>query len=238
MSTFYVLIVAAGNSSRLGADRCPKQYLHINHRAVLAHTIVNMNSGYGYPTRVVIKKGHEELYKNSMLSLPKGASYSLMAPVYGGTRRQDSVRIGLESIEDEDPEFVVIHDACRPFASLPYIDAVLQRLADHKGVVPAVVPIDTISSINNGTLEGTLDRESLRVIQTPQIFRYKDILSCHRKVYDEDPERYFTDESSVLIACGESVAVIEGDYNNFKITTAQDVVRAAEYMSTYTPAVL
>ncbi|WP_231106718.1 IspD/TarI family cytidylyltransferase [Anaplasma phagocytophilum] len=230
MPLFVVLIVAAGESRRLGNKNQLKQYLRIQRHSVLAHTITQMVTSFVHSVKVVIGQGQDAFYEHSLLSLPKKVTDLLIPPVYGGARRQDSVRIGLESIEHINPEFVIIHDACRPFASLPSADVITYHLRDHAGIVPVLQPSDTISRVENSVIMEEIAKDSVRIVQTPQIYRYKDILRCHKEVYSTDPEKYFSDESSVMVACGMSVITIEGDYNNFKITTAEDVTRAELYM--------
>ena len=233
MTTFAVLIMAAGEGTRFKSGAL-KQYMPLGNQTVLSYTIRNIFSSLVGSVQVVIGQKHGVFYEHSLKHLPKKIIDVLLPPVHGGERRQDSVRIGLENIENVDPDFVIIHDACRPLATLPDLDVIAQHLEHHSGVVPVLPPLDTISIVNDGILVEPVPRESVRIIQTPQIFRYRTILEYHKKLFYTCPEKHFTDDSSVLLSCGMSVTTVDGNYNNFKITTAEDIVRAECELKTRT----
>ncbi|MFV9838470.1 MAG: 2-C-methyl-D-erythritol 4-phosphate cytidylyltransferase [Aaplasma endosymbiont of Hyalomma asiaticum] len=225
MPTFVALVVAAGEGTRFKRGIL-KQYMPLGNKTVLSHTIASVFADFVHAVQVVIGKTHRALYENSLTYLPKTVTAALLPPVNGGNRRQDSVRIGLENIESINPDFVIIHDACRPLATLPDLDVITQQLRHHSGVVPVLAPLDTISTVRNDTLGENIPRESIRIIQTPQIFRYRTILECHRTLFSICPQKHFTDDSSMLLSCGMSVSIIAGNHENFKITTYGDLARA------------
>ncbi|MGN7618931.1 MAG: IspD/TarI family cytidylyltransferase [Ehrlichia sp.] len=228
---FVLLIVAAGNSDRFKGSSIPKQYIELGNHSMLHHTINNMVT---HPkishVKVVIKKEHLDLYNKCT---EKIQSNKLLPPTYGGIRRQDSVRFGLESIQEINPGFIVIHDACRPFTNLKLLDEMETILNHYNGVVPILPINDTIHMIHqNNTIIKNIDRSTVKLVQTPQAYKYNDILLCHRTAYNTDPDKEFPDESSLMINYNIPIMTIEGDYNNFKITTIEDLHRAISYMNT------
>src|SRR4029450_12731522 len=125
--------------------------------------------------RVVISAEHRALYDSAVTGLP------ILAPVAGGTSRQDSVRNGLESLADLRPDRVLIHDAARPFLPEKIVDRTLAALDYAPGVVVAVPVTDTLKRAHDGCIAGTVDRSALWRAQTPQAFRYAEILAAHRQ---------------------------------------------------------
>ena len=227
MHKFTLLIVAAGNSSRFKWNIAPKQYCLLGNHNILCSTINNMIS---HPkisyVKVVIRKEHQHLYSSS---LPKHDK--LLPPAYGGARRQDSVRIGLESIQDINPHFVIIHDACRPFVDLKLLDTMAPILNHYVGVVPVLSITDTVHMVHeDNTVMKNIDRNTIKLVQTPQAYKYSDILLYHKTAYDTDPYNEFPDESSLMLYYNIPIMTIKGDYNNFKITTIEDLHRAISYI--------
>ncbi|MCU7611233.1 2-C-methyl-D-erythritol 4-phosphate cytidylyltransferase [Anaplasma capra] len=226
-----MVIVAAGKGSRLGTTGLPKQYVKIHEQEVMWHAIVSSFAPYIHRVRVVIGSGHDALYQNAIKSVPVTIADRLLPPVHGGNRRQDSVRIGLDSLEHINPDLVAIHDACRPFAQAIPENTITSALALHSGVVPVLSPVETIHTVAHGCIAGSVDRESARIVQTPQVYKYPDLRACHRRVHNANPEKYFTDDSAIMLECGMSVATTEGQFNNFKITTSEDLLRAKLHLS-------
>lgn len=167
--------------------------------------------------RVVIGPEDDNLYAHvtSRLSCPK-----LLPPVRGGSERSQSVRLGLESLEDFSPRHVLIHDAARPFASQELISRVMQELRGYKGVIPGVAVADTLKRAPQGVIEATVDRRGLYHAQTPQGFDYPTILSAHRALRDVEG---LTDDTSLLERLSIPVRMVAGDPENRKITTPEDM---------------
>jgi 2-C-methyl-D-erythritol 4-phosphate cytidylyltransferase/2-C-methyl-D-erythritol 2,4-cyclodiphosphate synthase len=220
------LVVAAGSGSRMGKDM-PKQYLPLGGKTVLRHCL----EAFGrHPrisdVRVVINDSLRDLYDNAVAGL------SLMPPVAGGQRRQDSVRLGLESLVAEKPDLVLIHDAARPFIDPDTIDRTIETLGRHDGALVAVPVVDTLKRgvDEDGTSfsGATVDRTGLWRAQTPQGFHYQKLLLAHRQAAS-GPE--MTDDAAVAEAAGLKVALVIGHENNFKITAPADLERAERLMS-------
>jgi 2-C-methyl-D-erythritol 4-phosphate cytidylyltransferase/2-C-methyl-D-erythritol 2,4-cyclodiphosphate synthase len=150
----------------------------------------------------------------------------LLPPVEGGATRQESVRLGLESLRSLNPGRVLIHDAARPFVDAAIIDRTLAALESSAGAIAAVPVIDTIKRAHahssDPTIAGTVERRLLWRAQTPQAFRYRAILAAHRQAAGAD----LTDDAAVAESAGLAVSLVMGAEDNFKVTTAADLERA------------
>ncbi len=215
------LIVAAGRGQRFGAAS-PKQYVDLGGKPLLRHSLETFarHPDIG-AVRVVIHGDDRALYEST------AAGLSLLSPVNGGATRQESVRIGLESLKDIKPSRVLIHDAARPLVDVALIDRMLAALEAAPGAVPALPVADTVKRAADGHVAETLDRRSLWRAQTPQAFRYNDIMAAHTAASG----RELTDDAAVAEAAGLSVALVEGAEENFKVTTEADLHRARQLLS-------
>lgn len=217
--TVAVLVVAAGRGTRLGGD-LPKQYQDLAGQPVLRHTLARFAADPAVRwVRAVIHPDDRALYDQAALGL------GLPEPALGGASRQDSVRLGLESLDEFAPDLVLIHDGARPFVDAGITGRVLAALADHPGAIPALAVADTLARGENGLTRGTVDRSGLFRAQTPQGFRFPEILAAHRQAAGQD----LTDDAAVVERAGLSVALVEGGEGNFKITTATDLERARAF---------
>ena len=134
------LIVAAGRGRRFGGA-LPKQYAPLGGRTVLAWTIEAFLTHPGVDrVRCAIHPDDRDLYDHVVATL-QGPADTLLPPVFGGATRQDSVRLGLDSLADAPPARVLIHDAARPFVSAGVIDGILDALDTHPGAIPALAVI-------------------------------------------------------------------------------------------------
>ncbi|MEQ8708677.1 MAG: bifunctional 2-C-methyl-D-erythritol 4-phosphate cytidylyltransferase/2-C-methyl-D-erythritol 2,4-cyclodiphosphate synthase [Rhodospirillales bacterium] len=213
------LIVAGGRGSRFGGD-LPKQYADLAGTPVIRHTVeAFLNHPLVDHVLVVIHPDDQQLYGSAVAGL------DLPPPVLGGAERQDSVRHGLEALSAFAPEAVLIHDAARPAVAPQTIDAVLAALADAAGVIPVLPIVDTLKQRAEGNrLGGTVDRNSLVRAQTPQGFRFDDILAAHRASSGQT----LTDDAAVMEAAGHVIMAVAGSEQNVKITTGEDLARMAQ----------
>jgi 2-C-methyl-D-erythritol 4-phosphate cytidylyltransferase/2-C-methyl-D-erythritol 2,4-cyclodiphosphate synthase len=170
--------------------------------------------------RAVIHPEDRALYDEATAGL------DLLAPAAGGATRQESVRRGLESLRAAAPEVVLIHDGVRPLLDAPLIDRVLDGLADHAAVLPALPVTDTLKRVAEERVLGTVEREGLFRAQTPQGFRYREILDAHER----HAGTAMTDDVALAEAAGLAVRVVPGDESNLKITTQDDLARAARLL--------
>jgi 2-C-methyl-D-erythritol 4-phosphate cytidylyltransferase / 2-C-methyl-D-erythritol 2,4-cyclodiphosphate synthase len=210
------LIVACGRGQRFGGG-LPKQYCQLAGRPMLRHSL---DAFVRHPrigaVRAVIHPDDRALYDEA------AAGLDLLGPVCGGMTRQESVRLGLESLEDAEPDAVLIHDGVRPLIDGTLIDRVLDVLADRPAALPVLPVTDTLKRVRGGRVEATLDRGELFRAQTPQGFRYADILAAHRRHRDGA----MTDDAALAEASDLMVAAVAGDERNVKITTPDDLERA------------
>jgi 2-C-methyl-D-erythritol 4-phosphate cytidylyltransferase/2-C-methyl-D-erythritol 2,4-cyclodiphosphate synthase len=215
MAGTVALIVAAGRGHRFGAEQ-PKQYLPLAGRALLYHSARTFTE---HPSvdlvRTIIHGDDRALYDNAVAGL------DMLEPVPGGAERQDSARLGLESLQDIAPDRVLIHDAARPAVDGGVIDRVLGALDSLPGAIPALAVRDTLKRGDDDLVEGTVERAGLWRAQTPQGFRYGDILAAHRAAQGQA----LTDDAAVAEAAGLSVGLVAGAESNVKVTTDGDLAR-------------
>lgn len=212
------LIVAAGRGSRAGPG-APKQYRLLAGEPVLRRTLSAFTAHPGISEiQAVIHPEDAEAYEAAATGLPK-----LLPAISGGATRQASVLAGLEALAGSGaPELVLIHDGARPFVSHRLISDCLAALASHDGALTALPLTDTIRRGAGGLAGETVPRDGLWRAQTPQGFRLRSILDAHRAAAGQD----FTDDAAVAAMAGIDVALVEGDEDNFKITSAADIERA------------
>jgi len=206
------LIVAAGSGSRTGGDT-PKQFRLIRGQPMLRYSYAALASHAEIDLVVVaIAEGQELEARATLDSVPD--------PVFvtGGATRRESVRNGLEAIFNSGgADFVLIHDAARPFLHHRVIDDLITALLDAPGAVPALPVVDSLAR-GDGSLSDTVDRENLWRIQTPQAFHFSAILAAHRNWFGDEP----TDDARMLMAMDQEVSIIPGDEALAKFTFASD----------------
>lgn len=220
------LVVAAGRGERFGGA-IPKQYADLAGQPLLRHSLTALSR---HPAIggvcAVINPDDEALYEAA------GAGLDLLPPVAGGASRQGSVRRGLEILEGLQPARVLIHDGARPFVADDVIDRVLAALADAPGAISALPLTDTVkreaTGSTAGRIAGTMPRDGLWRAQTPQGFRFTEILAAHRAA---SAELGLTDDAAVAEQAGLAVRLVEGDPANLKVTTPADLERAERWLA-------
>ena len=213
-----VVIVSAGRGSRMKAD-INKQFLKLQNKEVIAHTIDKFynNENIG-EIIVVVREDEAEFFK---INIIEKYGYKNIKIAFGGSERQDSVYNGLKMV-DENCKIVLIHDGARPFVNNETIDSAIESAKENKCVIVGVPVKDTIKVIHeNNNVCDTPDRSTLWSIQTPQVFDYSLIMKAHEKAREDN--YYGTDDSMLMEYFGQKVKVVEGSYNNIKITTPEDL---------------
>lgn len=215
------IIVAAGTGARSGST-VPKQYAALGGRPVLAYSHAALEQHPAIDrVIVVIGDGQQDAMAKAI---------GPVESVTGGASRRLSVLAGLEAL-DADTTHVLIHDAARPFLSATVIDHLLAALDARDGAVPALPLADTLArdtALSHTLLGGTVARDGLHRIQTPQAFRYPAILSAHRNWRGDEP----TDDAQMVRAAGGTVALVQGDPMLEKITHPADFAAAEARLAT------
>ncbi len=223
--TTAAVIVAAGRGTRAGGD-LPKQYADLNGQPVLAHTLSRFA---GHPrvdfVQVVIHRDDTAAFEGVC-----GGIEGVLPPVPGGETRQESVLCGLSALAAHAPEQVLIHDAARPFVSDALIDRVISALSSHDGAIPGLAVADTLKRADDRTISATVDRDGLWAAQTPQGFRYEDIVAAHLDA-QKAGSLSLTDDAAVAEANGLDVVIVDGDTENRKLTTSSDIEEARTRMT-------
>jgi 2-C-methyl-D-erythritol 4-phosphate cytidylyltransferase/2-C-methyl-D-erythritol 2,4-cyclodiphosphate synthase len=221
--TIAVIVVAAGRGERAssGGDSKPKQYRLLAGKPVLSRTIEAF-LGRDDVSWVVPVIHAEQTGSFASLGL---AEPRLLPPVTGGTTRQGSVLAGLAALSPKRPDIVLIQDAARPLVSSEVIGGVIEALRGHDAALPVVPVTDTIKRSTDGlTVTTTEDRQTLFAAQTPQGFRFPQILSAHLRA--GRMPREFTDDAAIAEWAGLTVALTPGSTQNIKITHPEDFARA------------
>jgi len=215
------LLVAAGKSERMQSD-LPKPYIQLGDHTLLHHTVkAFMQHPQIDGVRVVIRREHHPLYRRAIEGL------TIFPCVIGGDTRQESVRLGLESIAHRNPKRVLVHDIARPLTSPELISRVIKALDDHPAAIPALPMTDTVKRVQGGRVSETVSREQLYSVQTPQGFHYPTLLAAHHRLRGES----LPDDAALIEKTGGTVAMVEGDPDNIKITTSQDLKRMQTLLS-------
>ncbi|NNE23915.1 MAG: bifunctional 2-C-methyl-D-erythritol 4-phosphate cytidylyltransferase/2-C-methyl-D-erythritol 2,4-cyclodiphosphate synthase [Rhizobiales bacterium] len=226
--TTAAVIVAAGAGLRVGGE-LPKQYQMLAGQSVLARSIKAFADHPGIAhVQVVIGADHSQLYDAATNGL------DLPAAVIGGETRQASVKAGLEALASLAPDYVLIHDAARPFVSPDIISHVIANLDRHDGALPALPLVDTIKRANGSVITETVDRKALYAAQTPQGFHYGKICGAHDAA-SNDSDAEFTDDASIAEWAGLSVVLVAGAAQNRKLTTADDMTQAEQMLTNTLP---
>ena len=215
MPTCAALIVAAGRGQRFGGS-LPKQYAPLRGERLLRRTLrAFLNHPRIQTVMVAIHPDDADIFAEAVQGMAG------VSAVPGGATRQDSVRLGLEALATSAPDLVLVHDGARPMVSVALLDAVLDALHDAVGVLPVVPVIDTLKRVDGLRVGETVPRENLVRAQTPQGFRFPDILAAHRQFAGEA----LTDDAAVLERAGLTVVTVPGDETNIKVTTMDDLAR-------------
>jgi 2-C-methyl-D-erythritol 4-phosphate cytidylyltransferase/2-C-methyl-D-erythritol 2,4-cyclodiphosphate synthase len=227
------IVVAAGRGSRAGGE-VPKQYRRLGGRPLLALTLDALLS---HPrvdgVLCAIHPDDRALYEEAVSALESHPSQKLLSPIHGGETRQISVCRALEGLAAQGgPEICLVHDAARPFADEALIDRAIEAGLTYGAAVPGVIPTDTMKRVDPGGLVvETVDRASLRTIQTPQAFSFKRLLDTHQAAETAGLVS-FTDDGQLAEWAGLSVHVFAGDPANMKVTHPSDFAEAERRLGT------
>ncbi len=220
LPNFAAIVVAAGKGLRVGGDT-PKQFKTWRGKPVLRHSVEALLEAGAAPLIVVVSNGGEQAAQDALAGL------NGFTVAHGGASRQDSVRAGLDALVSSAPNQVLIHDAARPDLPRAVLERLLGALKNNAGAIPALPVVDSLAIASaHETMAGNAERETLRRVQTPQAFRFTDILAAHR-AWTGEPNA--GDDAQVLAAnassINRSVALVQGDERLKKITFAEDFLQ-------------
>ncbi len=211
-----VIIVAGGSGRRMGGS-LPKQFMMLGNEPILARSINRIHEALpAAEIVVVLPKDHIELWKNIAARF-EVAEHKIAC---GGEERFHSVLNGLQALSKEI-EYIGIHDAVRPLVSKRLIIKLMLEAEKNAAVIPVVAPPDSYRKVE-GELSHIIDRSTLRIVQTPQVFQ----ASVLRKAYEQGFSPAFTDDASVVEMAGHKITLVEGERENIKITTPVDMTIA------------
>lgn len=219
MGLVTAIIPAAGSGRRIGSSSY-KQFIELNGKPVIVHTLEVFQQSSEIDEMVVVFPPDKVEEFSSIIT-----AYGFHKPirfVAGGERRQDSVHQGFLSINGKQTEIVVIHDAVRPLVEADLIRRVVERARLTGAAIAAIQAVDTIKEVSSqDVVVATLNRSALRQVQTPQAFAYPILRKALQRAYADG--YYGTDDSSLVERIGIQVAVVPGSPHNIKITTPADV---------------
>ena len=227
LPAFHVLIAAAGSGQRMGSET-PKQYIKIHGKPLLRYSVETfLSMPECLSLRVIINPDDADLYHDAVMGL------DLAPPVIGGKERNISIINGLSDLSNlDDEDIVLIHDGARPLLSIDSTQSLLESLKTHKAATLSAPISSTLRRTSNECLAlEQVSRDDLWSIQTPQGFRYEDILKAHN---DADPQKTYTDDTALVSAIGIPVKLVEGSETNIKITRPQDLDMAEKLLQPQT----
>jgi len=219
------IILAGGRGTRMGSD-ISKQFIEVDGKPMLYYTLNTfINSELIKEIILVLPKNEIEYCKINVLD-----KYNLNVNkiVEGGKERQDSVYNALKEVGNS--ELVLIHDGARPFTTDRIIEEGITFARKYGAAAPGVTPKDTIKVLDsNNFSKETPNRNTLVSIQTPQVFKTDMIISCHEKVREENVK--VTDDTMVVERYNHKVYIYNGDYENIKVTTKEDLILAEKLVN-------
>ncbi len=210
------VVVAAGAGLRAGQP-VPKQFALWRGKPVVRHSVEALVAAGVSPVVVAIPQGAAEIAGAALAGLVG------VRLVTGGATRQLSVKAALEALHGDSPRLVLIHDAARPMLPRGVLDRLVAALTSQPGAIPVLPVVDSLTRAQGDVMGEPARREELRRVQTPQAFRYAEILAAHRAWNGAADAG---DDAQVARAAGLAIALVEGDEVLHKLTFASDFTAA------------
>jgi len=215
-----IVIVAGGSGTRMNSE-LPKQFIEINGLPILMHTISQFHLyDASMDIRLVLPKSQIDFWNE----MQPYYNFEIPCKVYeGGSTRFDSVKNGLDEIDDDS--LVAVHDGVRPFVSIETIDKGFQLAADKGTAIPVISVQETLRHLSEEQ-STTVNREDFKLVQTPQIFNSAILNEAYKQPFSPK----FTDDASVVESLGYAIHLYNGNRENIKITTQVDLLVAKAYI--------
>ena len=215
----YVIIVAGGKGSRMGADT-PKQFLELAGKPILMRTMLRFVK-YDPSLRLIVVLPDEQIdYWKDLCD--RHAFQILHTIVAGGATRFQSTRNGFTAIPADNQGLVAVHDGVRPLPSVDLLRRCFEAARKHHAVIPALPVTDTLRHVDKDGRVQTVDRSEFRLAQTPQVFE----TGLLRFILSQPETDALTDEAAALERMGVEVGLVEGERTNLKITVPEDLALA------------
>lgn len=219
--TVGVILAAAGSGVRVGGN-VRKQFLEIASKPIWIHTLEKFHQ-CSYVDFIVVAAPSDAI--DDMKRAAPTSKLIKLSIVRGGEHRQDSVWAALDEVRKSSPELILVHDVVRPFVPHTLIEKVLESASAFGAAVPALQPKETVKFSNGDNfVEATPWRNSLWLVQTPQGFQAPFLYKAFEKASADG--FYGTDDSSLVERIGIKVKIVDGAYENLKITTSEDLLLA------------
>ena len=226
MAKYTAIVLSAGKGSRMGSS-VHKQYLLLCGRPVIYYTLKAFEESPVDEIVLVTGEGEEEYCRKEIVE--KYKLHKVTKIVKGGKERYHSVFQGLSACEHTD--YVLIHDGARPFIEQEVIRHTMDEVQKKHACIAAVPVKDTIKKVDeNGKVEDTPPRKSLYTVQTPQAFSYSLIYDSYQKMIADGREDVTDDAMVVEQETGTKILLVEGSYQNIKITTPEDLAIAEAFL--------
>ncbi len=217
----YAVIVAGGKGTRMG-NAMPKQFLNLNGKPVLSYAIAAFTAAVPDIQIILVLPPDMLSYAQMVLrALPEPVELTLIA---GGETRFHSVQNGLNAIDEAG--IVFIHDGARPLLSAELIIRCFNAAIEQGSAIPAIAVAESLRQLN-GENSAPVNRDNIRIIQTPQTFHTNIILPAFKQAFQPG----FTDEATVVESFGSKVYLVEGDRKNLKLTTPEDMIIAEAFLN-------
>jgi len=207
-----LIIVAAGFGRRLGG--VDKAFIKIRGKEIILYSFETFTKIPQIKEKIIVVN-EENIDKAKSVIKGKDVKF-----VFGGNVRAESVKNGVLAAKES---FVMVHDAARPFISISLVQKIIDALKGTDAVIPALKVKPTIKVVENNFVSKTLNRDSLAIVQTPQLFEREQLIYAYKKFADLSD---ITDESMLVEKLGKRVRVVEGEEKNLKITTPLDLIVA------------
>ena len=225
-----IIIVAGGSGERFGKFRSGKLFVPLGNIPLIFHPILFFQKFSDNPINLVISSENRELLLSSKF-IDK-VDISRIRFIQNGNSRTQSVFNGLTSLSTTPPKFVLIHDCARPLLDKLVIKKMIDKSSSHAtiGIVPLLRMVDTICQVEENKITGYVDRNTLRRVQTPQLFNFPILYEEMKKKVALN--QTFTDESSLLMEAGYTINFVEGSEVMKKLTYREDLTIINSYLTT------
>ena len=224
----FVIICAAGTGERFSNNIIPKQFLHLNNKSILEHSIDKFLSSDIIDHIIIASNPDHNTYLNPIKE--RYIDNNKIEIISGGKTRIESVFNSLRHIEKSKPDLVFVHDAARPNFNTKLIKELVKGINGFDCAVPVSRINDTIKKIDHSAIN-TIDRTNLFTTQTPQIFKFQMLIEAHKKLQLTEIKENVTDDAQIMELFKKKINTYINTSDNFKITTEDDYSLLSKILS-------